>query len=103
MKCLVDDSPRARKALRDVLYGNRSRLDIARLSRMVDAFSEFTTDALVKASPAPQLALASTSSSTPRGPLVDPATREVRHVLILLLLLLLLLLRLRLRLLLRDP
>jgi hypothetical protein len=45
-RLLADDNPRIRKALRDVLYGGRSRLDVQRLIRMADAFSAYTTDGL---------------------------------------------------------
>jgi aarF domain-containing kinase len=45
-RLLADDDPRIRKALRDVLYGGRSRLDVQRLIKMSDAFSAYTTDGL---------------------------------------------------------
>lgn len=45
-RLLADDDPRIRKALRDVLYGGRSRLDVQRLIKMADAFSAYTTDGL---------------------------------------------------------
>ncbi|KAF6265823.1 hypothetical protein COO60DRAFT_1633263 [Scenedesmus sp. NREL 46B-D3] len=45
-RLLADDDPRVRKALRDVLYGGRSRLDVQRLIKMADAFSAYTTDGL---------------------------------------------------------
>jgi aarF domain-containing kinase len=45
-RLLADDNPRIRTALRDVLYGGRSRLDVQRLIKMSDAFSAYTTDGL---------------------------------------------------------
>ncbi len=45
-RLLTDDDPRVRKALRDVLYGGKTRLDVQRLARLSSAFSEFTTDGL---------------------------------------------------------
>eukprot|EP00878_Enallax_costatus_P013271 GHUV01013874.1.p1 GENE.GHUV01013874.1~~GHUV01013874.1.p1 ORF type:complete len:1255 (+),score=498.10 GHUV01013874.1:389-4153(+) len=45
-RLLSDDDPRVRKALKDVLYGGRSRLDIDRLIRLSEAFSAYTTDGL---------------------------------------------------------
>jgi aarF domain-containing kinase len=47
-RLLADDDPRVRKALRDVLYGNKQRLDVERLIRLADAFSAFTTDGLAE-------------------------------------------------------
>lgn len=45
-RLLEDDSPRARAALRQLLYGSGRRLDISRLRRMADGFGSFTTDGL---------------------------------------------------------
>ncbi|GFH09697.1 eyespot assembly protein, ABC1 kinase family [Haematococcus lacustris] len=42
-RLLSDNNPRMRAALRQLLYGTGSRLDVARLSRMVSSFSSFTT------------------------------------------------------------
>ncbi|KAJ9524782.1 hypothetical protein QJQ45_024403 [Haematococcus lacustris] len=42
-RLLSDNNPRMRAALRQLLYGTGSRLDVARLSRMVSSFSTFTT------------------------------------------------------------
>lgn len=41
-------SRRARALLREVLYGGRPRLDIARLQRLAAAFTSFTTDGLTR-------------------------------------------------------
>jgi aarF domain-containing kinase len=49
-RLLADENPRIRKALKDVLYGGRSRLDVQRLIRMADAFSAYTTDGLEEGS-----------------------------------------------------
>eukprot|EP00879_Flechtneria_rotunda_P002659 GHRR01002863.1.p1 GENE.GHRR01002863.1~~GHRR01002863.1.p1 ORF type:complete len:1118 (+),score=442.23 GHRR01002863.1:702-4055(+) len=45
-RLLADDDPRVHKALRDVLYGGRHRLDVDRLIRLADAFTAYTTDGL---------------------------------------------------------
>eukprot|EP00798_Chlamydomonas_sp_ICE-L_P000051 gene51-12868_t len=45
-RLLCDTSPRAQKALHDLLYGERKRLNIRRLARMSSAFSNYSTSAL---------------------------------------------------------
>jgi hypothetical protein len=40
---VADDDPRARKALRDLLYGASDALDVERLSDLADGFSSYTT------------------------------------------------------------
>lgn len=42
-RLLADDDPRAHKALRDILYGAGSSLDIERLAELADGFSSYTT------------------------------------------------------------
>ncbi|MEW5303771.1 MAG: hypothetical protein WDW36_006430 [Sanguina aurantia] len=51
-RLLSDDSPRTKKLLRDLLYGGKSRLDVARLVKLADGFGAFTTDGLLLAKPA---------------------------------------------------
>ncbi|KAG1666030.1 hypothetical protein FOA52_006904 [Chlamydomonas sp. UWO 241] len=51
-RLLTDNNPRMRTALRQLLYGNSSRLDIARLQRLLKSFSAFTTSATTPAAAA---------------------------------------------------
>lgn len=44
-RLLSDNSPRMRAALRQLLYGDKARVDVVRLRSMVNAFSSFTTGA----------------------------------------------------------
>jgi hypothetical protein len=82
-RLLADDDPRIRKALRDVLYGGRSRLDVQRLIKMSDAFSAYTTDGLednAAAVPA-RTAVAATQQqqqqrSTQPEPVLSPAAKD---------------------------
>jgi hypothetical protein len=43
-RLLSDNNPRMRAALRHLLYGEGKRIDLARLSKMMSAFSNFSTD-----------------------------------------------------------
>jgi hypothetical protein len=43
-RLLSDNNPRMRAALRQLLYGSGSRLDVPRLSRMLASFNDYTTD-----------------------------------------------------------
>lgn len=64
-RLLSDNSPRIRSALHQVLYGNKQRLDLGRLQKMVHAFSSFTTAAVpnpVRAAPQPNRSLSPTES-----------------------------------------
>lgn len=42
-RLLTDNNPRMRAALKQLLYGNGTRLNIERLTKMFSAFSSFTT------------------------------------------------------------
>jgi hypothetical protein len=42
-RLVADDDPRARKALRDLLYGASDAVDVDRLSDLADGFSSYTT------------------------------------------------------------
>ena len=67
-RLLSDDNPRVRKALRDVLYGNKQRLDVDRLIRLADAFTSFTTDGLSADGSSPAVAVAAAAGpSSSRG------------------------------------
>ena len=48
-RLLTDDHPRARAALRQMLFGSegRTRLDVARLRKLTSGFSSYRTDGLV--------------------------------------------------------
>jgi len=62
-RLVADDDPRARKALRDLLYGASDALDVDRLSDLADGFSSYTTTTkTVNQQPA-----------TPNGQIVWPA------------------------------
>lgn len=70
-----------RKALKDVLYGRKSRLDIDRLVKLADAFTSFTTNGLqADASVALQrqaVAAGGSSSVADVAPsILDPAAKE---------------------------
>lgn len=43
-RLLSDNNPRMRAALRHLLYGEGKRIDLARLSKMMSAFGNFSTD-----------------------------------------------------------
>lgn len=65
-RLLTDKNPRMRAALRQLLYGNGTRLDMDRLQRMLASFGAFTTAAAPTgpaALPGPGGTSASTSSS----------------------------------------
>ncbi len=47
-RLLADDSPRARALLRELLYGNKQRLDVDRLLRLAEGFAAYNTDGLVE-------------------------------------------------------
>eukprot|EP00775_Hariotina_reticulata_P007498 gene7498-7708_t len=64
-RLLSDDDPRVHKALRDVLYGNKSRLDVDRLLRLSDAFSSYTTDGLVEVEAAETVVVATPARMSP--------------------------------------
>ncbi|KAL3139585.1 hypothetical protein ABBQ38_003904 [Trebouxia sp. C0009 RCD-2024] len=51
-RLLTDDQPRARAALRQLLYGNKARLDITRLQRLGSGFGNFTTSGIRSTQPA---------------------------------------------------
>ncbi|KAJ9519495.1 hypothetical protein QJQ45_000680 [Haematococcus lacustris] len=79
-RLLSDDSPRARAILRDILYGNRSRLDVERLNMMADGIAAYNTDGLLPqqdtrgSSSMVSVQGAGASSSTLRGALLTPST-----------------------------
>ena len=50
-RLLTDDHPRARAALRQMLYGDAERLDVGRLRRLVRGFEKFDTAGLTAAAP----------------------------------------------------
>lgn len=79
-RLLADDDPRVRKALRDVLYGGRSRLDVQRLIRLSDAFSAYTTDGLAdqrqQQLPAATSSRGSNGSRNSREPVLSPAAKD---------------------------
>lgn len=70
----LDYHRRIRKALNDVLYGGRQRLDVDRLVRLADAFGTFTTDGLAQ----DKQLVAGTSS--PAGPVIDSNTVQALKV-----------------------
>lgn len=51
-RLLKDDSPRMRAALRDLLYGEKQRVDVERLQQMVQGLSKFTTEGQKQVDPA---------------------------------------------------
>lgn len=63
-RLLTDNNQRMRAALRQLLYGNGQRLDVARLQRLISSFSSFTTSAH--------------PSSTASGPTFSSAYSEER-------------------------
>ncbi|GFH20919.1 protein kinase domain-containing protein, partial [Haematococcus lacustris] len=79
-RLLSDDSPRARAILRDILYGNRSRLDVERLNMMADGIAAYNTDGLLPqqdtrgSGSMVSVQGAGASSSTLRGALLTPFT-----------------------------
>ncbi|KAJ9520008.1 hypothetical protein QJQ45_029954 [Haematococcus lacustris] len=79
-RLLSDDSPRARAILRDILYGNRSRLDVERLNMMADGIAAYNTDGLLPqqdtrdSGSMVSVQAAGASSSTLRGALLTPST-----------------------------
>ncbi|KAL6750719.1 ABC1 family-domain-containing protein [Haematococcus lacustris] len=79
-RLLSDDSPRARAILRDILYGNRSRLDVERLNMMADGIAAYNTDGLLPqqdtrgSGSMVSVQGAGASSSTLRGALLTPST-----------------------------
>lgn len=80
-RLLTDDSPRIRKALHDVLYGNKKHLDIDRLVRIVDGFAAFTTDGLKDGQGAAAATTAAAATYTGIGssrptPVVNASLRE---------------------------
>ncbi|KAA6425975.1 MAG: eyespot assembly ABC1 kinase family [Trebouxia sp. A1-2] len=50
-RLLTDNQPRARAALRQLLYGDKARLDITRLQRLSSGFGNFTTSGIMSTSP----------------------------------------------------
>jgi aarF domain-containing kinase len=44
-RLLTDNNPRMKAALRKLLYGNGTRLDIARMQKMIGSMSTFSTAA----------------------------------------------------------
>ncbi|KAG2454550.1 hypothetical protein HYH02_000395 [Chlamydomonas schloesseri] len=91
-RLLTDNNPRMRAALRQLLYGNKNRIDVERLSRMVSAFGSFTTASNTAAQAAgPTFGEAAErayaervkgqlAASSPDAPVVNEATREVLKV-----------------------
>ncbi len=47
-RLLNDDSPRMRAVLKDILYGNRTRMDVERLLRVADGLAAYTTEGLAE-------------------------------------------------------
>lgn len=62
-RLVADDDPRARKALRDLLYGASDALDVDRLSDLADGFSSYTTTTKT----------VNQQSANPNGQIVWPA------------------------------
>lgn len=69
-RLLQDDSDRAKAVLRDVLYGNKQRLDIDRITRLADGFGAFTTDGLQEG-PSAQRGLAVVPAASPSSAAAD--------------------------------
>ncbi|KAL0055837.1 hypothetical protein WJX82_004897 [Trebouxia sp. C0006] len=67
-RLLTDNQPRARAALRQLLYGDKARLDITRLQRLSSGFGSFTTSGIRSASPALT------------APALDDTSREVLKI-----------------------
>jgi aarF domain-containing kinase len=65
-RLLTDNNPRMRAALKQLLYGNGTRLNIERLTKMFSAFSSFTTSP-VGAPLATGPTFSAAASSTPQG------------------------------------
>ncbi|CAG9460317.1 unnamed protein product [Pedinophyceae sp. YPF-701] len=80
-RLLQDDSPRTRQALRELLYADGKRIDLARFEKMVSGFSNFTADGLTNAD-APRPALPSAAGAPAPAveqkerPLIDRNTKE---------------------------
>ncbi|GLC37542.1 hypothetical protein PLESTM_000600400 [Pleodorina starrii] len=91
-RLLTDNNPRMRKALRQLLYGKKNRIDIERLSKLISAFGAFTTNSATAQAAGPTFGEAAErayaervkgqggSSGASDGPIVNEATREVLKV-----------------------
>jgi aarF domain-containing kinase len=49
-RLFTDNNPRMRKALRQLLYGKKNRIDVERLSKLITAFGSFTTTSTAQVS-----------------------------------------------------
>ena len=88
-RLLTDNNPRMRAALKHLLYGDKQRVDVDRLARMVSAFSSFTTAGQsTAAGPTFSAAYGERVKGRPAGggadddsePVVSDAMREVLRV-----------------------
>jgi len=101
-RLLSDNNPRMRVALRQLLYGNGQRLDVARVKQLASAFSAFTTGGVpsggggvagggptfqdafgeesVKGGTGGALVRVSAAAAAPNGPVVNPMMIEALKV-----------------------
>lgn len=81
-RLLTDDDPRARKALKELLFAGGEHISLARLERLTQGLSSFTVEGLgTSGSGSQQKALqmsgGGSGAQKPAGPLLDSTAKEV--------------------------
>ena len=80
-RLLTDDDPRARKALKELLFAGGEHISLARLERLTQGLSSFTVEGLgTSGSGSQQKALQMSGGqqgAAPAGPMLDSTAKEV--------------------------
>lgn len=76
-RLLTDNHPRARKALKQLLFGTSEHIDIARLERLANGFSRYTVAGL---SANPSVPRGEEDTTQERRSILNPATKEALEV-----------------------